>query len=612
MSDNKEKNQNYYDKIDIDNTYNKKDLFENSISLRVDKFNENNTAPQIEKNFNLPQNNLQNQNANINLMNNNPNQGNPNFNNIQNYQNLNNNPINPNQNNLQIMPNQINMISNKDPGFHNYNPSLNYSFGNNLNYPTNNQLFNTPPSNNNLFYGNISNQQIPNNYQIPQFNQHQNPLSSPIQNVQVSDHLNKQNDNNYVHEYNYKNIIPQNTVSQNIPDVYNNQNPNTNPNEKHFMNNNYNPIQIQNQFPSNNNYPTNNPNIPVNTQPQQYPYHFNQNYPIYPQTPMSNNVPLNQSFSEPQKITTEVNHKKQINLYKFLYNSFMAVSSGIIANLVTFNIHIYENKKSIEHTQFPDSFKNHLIKFSSNKSVCSTYPFSFCLAFWEPIRKSVDYILRIDEKKLKDKYLNGNIDASLILKVFWKNIISSYLMGFIFSKPLNFFDSVVLGIAHITDKKKEKITESKIRDGVRDDFFLKIYRKLHNYSVIVYTSKIGVFFSVYEIHKFLQIENQQQAYFTNFFNGFLLSLLTNAFSYPQEIVRQKFAYELIYHNDKIFEQGESVKREPFNQEYNEIKKIMNLLLKDKGFNNLKYGMSNMFFSSFFTGITITLYEAYKI
>jgi len=391
-----------------------------------------------------------------------------------------------------------------------------------------------------------------------------------------------------------------------------------------------------------NNYPNNFNNIPINHTPnlqnfpnyqipvkanfqQDSPYLYQSSgvhsiiNPVYYQIPLLYN-PVIPNY--PNSIESQINYspnlidslnKKNINPYfKIIYNAAISVISGLTSKLLTFNIHDLENKKSIEHTQFQENFKKILRSFTSTKSISSIFPFCISMFFWEYSKKVIDYIFKYDEHLLNEKYLNNNRDTELYKNVYSRSFISSFFMGFLLSKPLNLFDSVILGVSYSMDIKGEKIDEKIIRKNINDGFYERIYNKLHNYSVTVYTLHFGLFYGFYETSKFFNRYYRSQNFFTNFKLAFYLSMITNLFVYPYELVRQKFSLGLIYtNNNKILESNEQIKKLSFLTEFKNILKESSYIFRDNNLKIIGYGMLNKILPSFFTAFTMSIYENYK-
>lgn len=431
---------------------------------------------------------------------------------------------------------------------------------------------------------------------------------------------------NFNNPHSIMQAVPNNLINPPLYNINNTNLNNKNTNIPQELNNNIMNENAQNQNTplSPLNQPNTFPAAAANAATHNYIYPQNQQQQIQPLTQLyynPNTFPANYqtSFLPPQanqiipQIPTESEAAHgHINPYiKLLYNGGMACVAGVIAKLLTLNIHILESKNSIEHTQFPESYKKILRNFGSAKALAAIFPFSLSLVLWEYSKKTVDFIFRYDEKNFNEKYLSGKTDAVLYKNVYSRNFLASFAMGYLLAKPLNLFDSIILGVSHRLDVKGEKIDEKIIRQNIKDGYYEKFYNKLHNYSMTVYTMKFGFFFGFYDTIKFFNNYYRAHNFFVNFKLAFYVSMLTNFMVYPYEVARKKFAYELIYHNYKQLEAPEPIKKEPFFKEFKEIFKNSSYVFRDNSFRSFGYGMANKVLPSFFTAFAVAIYENYR-
>ena len=536
-------------------------------------------------------NNIQNQkmNQNYNDQNQNWAKANPGY--SQNYQN------NAASNQLQNYPQRV------------YNlQSINYAYDKTSGIPQQNQVLTSN------YYANANSNNLKGNEENPNvLNLAQNPVYYQTSKANQANQTHEQNNIPLQMQMQNQNQYPiyvQTPISNQIPSAYGNPNLIPNQTQTNYLNNNQNnqnSFEIPNKLENKNPIIIQNPNLP-NSPATQSQFYCNQtpvipNYQI-PIVPQINPIPV--------RVPSEPQTHGYINPYfKLLYNCGMSFVSGLIAKLLTMNIHVLESKNSFENSHFPESYRKLMRNFGSSKALAAIFPFSFTLVLWNYMKKPIEFVFRLNEKKLNEKYLSGNIDASLYLDILSRNLSSSFLMGYLLSKPLNFFDSVILGISHMIDVKGKKIDEQVIRKNIKEGYYVKYYNKMHNYSLIVYTLKYGLFFAGFDTIKFFKRDYRSHNFFANFKLAFYVSIFSNIFVYPFEIARQKFAYELIYYNYKQLETSEPIKKESFFKEFKEIFKYTKSIFIDNSSKTIGYGMFNKCLPSFYTAFAVAFYENYK-
>lgn len=385
------------------------------------------------------------------------------------------------------------------------------------------------------------------------------------------------------------------------------------------------PISPQYYYPppsmQNINFPNQPPFNPINynvpqpqeIQPQvQIPFQYYNANPAYPSYSPYPNVSQNIIPLQDNLITPSDTHE-YINPYlKLIYNGCMCAASGVISKLITINMSVLESKFSLDHTEFPDAFKKICKHFDSAKSLCAIFPFCLALVINEYSKLSISYVFGFNDKKMHEQLHKGEKDIIYYKNAISKSFLSSFLLGFILSKPLNLFDSIVLGISNQLDVKGKKFDEHSVRQSIKNNYYENFYRKLHNYSTVLYTLHFGLYFGIYDSTKHLSKYFHSNTFLVNFKLALLTSVFTNCLLYPLELVRKRFSYNLIYNNNKIFDTTDKLPKEPFFKEFKDMCKSSLKIIKENSFKVLGYGLYNKILPSTFTAFTVALYENYRL
>ena len=370
---------------------------------------------------------------------------------------------------------------------------------------------------------------------------------------------------------------------------------NINPNPTSFINpnltSNINPFSNQMYNNTNYNQVSNIPILNIGNVPP-----INPN--IYPvQNPLFYNIPNQETIHHIPKKDSYL----RIFLYKYLYNGFNSFASCVTAKLITLSFDRLLYKDTLESHYYPTKREKILSNFDSYKSIGTIIPFAFALHTNIYLNKIIYDYLSLEENKY-NKFLKTEI-----------NIISSFSMGYLFSKPLNVFDVVLMWLFNLIEVKGESLDTKDIRKKIKENQYDNIHRKLSNYSTLVYSLQYGVFFGLYNTGKICNEYFRKNHFTGNFCLALTSSFIANSIVYPFDLVRKKSAYDIVTIHKDYLDSKEKLPKQKFMLDVKDLYENVKILLKNENNTELiKNGIKNRFILSIFTAFGVGIFEHFRI